>query len=202
MSEFTKTLIVDCDIQEPEPPYFDNIKDAASALSGTGGVIIVEKGEYTIASASDTIIVYDNTTIIGRGNVIRKIEGEDANVPAFKNSSYEDSNERITISGFKIIVKYGTEVQDEMYTSNVVDFEQVNKCIIEKLYIIYTDDQNYTRGVERDTAAISIYGYKPELQHPEAESINNIISHCSVIDYGRQYDDGEGDNTTLLPIAC
>ena len=43
-AEFTKTLIVDCDLSSPTPPYYNNIKDAVNDLSSLGGVVIVEEG--------------------------------------------------------------------------------------------------------------------------------------------------------------
>jgi len=66
------------------------------ALQNSGGVIIVEAGTYNIGS-SDTINVYDNTTIIGRGNAVIEVA---ADVSAFKNANLTNGNERITISGF------------------------------------------------------------------------------------------------------
>ena len=185
MSEFTKTLIVDSSLQNPVYPYYNSIKKAAqyfiNHVPPIGGVIIVERGTYTFDEEDDyptnnnwrtTVYIPSNVTIIGRGNAVIEVNN---NVPVFKNADQSGGNERITISGFKIVVKFG----DEKFSKNVIDLKAVTKCVIEKMYITY--DQTKTNGVHYENAAIAIWGSLS----PERYSRDTIIRQCSVVDYGK-----------------
>ena len=68
MSAFTKTLIVDGSLDNPDPPYYKTIKEATAALTpptGAGGTIIVESGVYEIDGNVNqtTISIPSNTTV-------------------------------------------------------------------------------------------------------------------------------------------
>jgi hypothetical protein len=122
MGEFTKTLIVDNSLINPQHPYYKTIKEAADYLNGTlqdpdvppiPGTIIVESGTYVLDEPIDnapnnrtTISISNNVTLIGRGNVVISLRRHD--ISAFRNTGpYQQtptSNENITISGLKIVL--------------------------------------------------------------------------------------------------
>lgn len=124
MSAFTKTCIVDGGAT-PDPPLYNNIATAVSALSATGGTVIVE--EYNSSTTgyiiNAAISVPSNITIIGRGNVLITVQ---SNVPAFQNSdTITNGNERIVVSGFKIVANC------ENYSANIINFVGTRYSIIE-----------------------------------------------------------------------
>jgi len=125
-------------------------------LGNNGGTIIVEQGVYTIGNG-DKAMIPSNTTLIGRGNVV--IEITDADTSAFSASNHysNDSNERIMISGFRIIVKptSGDYINHPIFLMNVSD------CIVEKVYVTAVDNQetSNTIGVETNgSTAILLHG--------------------------------------------
>jgi parallel beta-helix repeat protein len=175
MSSFTKTLIVDGDLSNPQPPYFKTIYEAAKYFkdNSTGGTIIVESGTYDIDNTGNQITVQipNNTTIIGSGNVVVNVM---TNITAFRNSDFDGGNENITISGFKIICATST-----LYQSNLIDFRNVKNCIIEKLYIT---GEGASQGIDLNTAAIKL------LAQNTGYCTDNIITQCTIKNYGKVYD--------------
>ncbi len=107
MSEFTKTLIVDSTLQNPQYPYYRTIKEAADRLNGTyvypnppvpaiPGTIIVESGTYIIDGNNTqqygdrrTVEISSNVTLIGRGNAVILLRGDSNgnNISAIKNKN-------------------------------------------------------------------------------------------------------------------
>jgi hypothetical protein len=183
MSDFTRTLIVDCDLIDPTPPFFNNIHDAAWALNpannddrwGIGGTIIVERGTYEIdgTSGKETVSVPSNVSIISHGATIQVTA---SNVSAFTNADQTNGNERIRISGFKIILGES----GSLYSNHLIHLKRVNNCIIEKLFI--TDES--THGV-RWYAAICLDGDGGECCH-------NTIRRNFIECFGKNF--GDQDN--------
>jgi hypothetical protein len=129
MGSFTKTIIVD----RTASGYPHTIREGVDLLPAQGGVVYVESGEYEIDGTSNgedkqTVDIPSNVTLIGNGNVVVNVK---ANIPAFRNKDYQSGgNSNITISGFKIV--FDTEA---LYEQNLIDFRNVKKCLLEKLYI-------------------------------------------------------------------
>ncbi len=148
MSLFSKTVIVDSDHIEEQGKYYQTIEKAAKYFRDNeiGGVIIVESGTYIIDGTGykTTVLIPKNVTIIGRGNVIVKVTDE--NQIAFRNADWVNGNERITISGFKIIVECNTIP----YNKHLVDFRNVKNCIIEKLTITCTGTQGIYQYIKKN----------------------------------------------------
>ena len=192
MSNFTKTLIVDATLQnpQPQPPFFNNIHSAANYLSGTGGTIIVEAGTYEINgdSGKETVLVPSNTTIIGRGSVVVKVTNP--NVTAFQNlhsgvSPYYDSN--IVLSGFKIIVACGNSVETVPYRSHVIFMQNVSDSLIEKITIEapYNPDDpagSNPRGVAYGHCAILFYARDFDSDRHDCQ--RNTIKQCFINNFG------------------
>lgn len=145
MGAFSKTLIVDLDHVEVEGQYYQTIENAAKYFRDhtIGGTIIVESGEYTIASLSDTVFIPSNVTLIGSGNVVVNVT---SNQTAFTNSDHINGNNNITLTGFKIVVT--DDVDTNEYEGQVIDLRNVTNCILEKLYITTTNPQNEVARLE------------------------------------------------------
>ena len=113
-----------------------------------------------------------NVTLIGRGNVILNVA---SNVPVFRNYNYSsDEDERIVISGFKIVVGCS-------YTQNLIDMKRVSHSVLEKLTI-----ESDSQSVSTSSAAIKFEGVDTH------ECEGNVISECSIEDYGTSSDFGHG----------
>ena len=141
MSEFTKTVIVD----PTETGYPHTIQDGINEIWDPPtvtacGVVIVEQGVYEISSESDIVKIPSNVTLIGRGNVIVKINGD---FTAFQNFDQANGNSRIRISGFKIVVG---EAAQQPYNSDVIYMKNVSDSIIEKLTIT-SEEGEYAKGI-------------------------------------------------------
>lgn len=189
MGEFTKTVIVDPD--NPDPDY-RTINQGINALNGNGGTIIAEQGTYAINSASDTINVPSDVTIIGHDNAMIEVTG---NVAAFKNADQVSGNERITISGFKIVVDYApVGVEPDEYRSNVIHFKKVKNCIIEKIFIMSAVDNVY--GIfpgDPETALENLYpaiAIKLEGDNSASDCTDNIIRNCTISGFGNSIGEG------------
>jgi len=181
MSSFTKTIIVDQNHVEVEGEYRQTINAAAYDLRTSGGRIIVEAGTYDIDGTDSnkrTIAVYSNTTIVGNGNVVINVT---ADVPVFRNFYWDqpDGNHHITISGFKIVESRTASP----YKNHLVDFRNVNNCLIEKLTITCEGTQGIYNDYIPPTeqyAAILLYS-----SGENNTCINNIIRQCYIYDYGK-----------------
>jgi hypothetical protein len=187
MSSFTKTLIVDAD----GGGDYKTIRQAAKYFidNQIGGVIYVESGEYVIDGTHNdqdpnvpdkrTVLIPNNTTLIGRGNAIVKVTAADQS--AFRNEPDDTgTNNHITLIGFKIIVACGTEEEYPYtpipYASHLIDFRNVSNCTIEKITIDTPDNLN-PGGVELDWYAILIYSNGKDC-------VNNIIRQCHIEKFG------------------
>lgn len=166
MSKYSKVIIVN-------PYYGPTIREALDRLSN-GGYIIVESGIYTIDDEDNRLMIPSNTTLIGKGNVVINVKG---NVRAICNKSSEDGNERITISGFKIVVcKEATP-----YNNHLVFFQNIKNSLIKNLTI--TMEQDFlSQGIISGNAAILLYS-----AGEEKYCSDNTISQCHIDYYGKIY---------------
>jgi parallel beta-helix repeat protein len=185
MSDFSKTLIVDISLPANDPPnkMYKYLCDAASALSSSGGTIIVEQGIYEIDGISTgkyTVSAPSNVSIISHGATI-EVTG---NVPAFTNA--DASNERIVIDGFNIKLNYtgGT------YTKDIISLSGVSNCEVKKLYFEALTPMSFMTGPP-DFAVNGVITIDGPGGHP---SNNNTIRFCSLIGYvdGSGYGSGAG----------
>ena len=151
----TKTRIVD---KDGGSGVYTSIQSAIDSLGTDGGVVYVEgkdgEGqEYTIASP---ITVPSNVALIGRGNVVIKIDAS-SDICAIRNSDYSNGNERITVLGFHIKSRNTGQLNYEL-----VDFRKVKHCLLQDLTI---------DGIQRNRAGISL---------GTALSEGNRITNCTV----------------------
>lgn len=183
MSEFQKTIIVDLDHAEEKYHYRQTIKAAVVDLGSDGGVVIVERGTYTLNGTGNqtTVEIPSNTTIIGRGDVTINVTSPDISV--FTNTEPTNGNSRINISGFKIVVNCTSNSYGDQNDVSLIDMKRVSDSVIEKITV--SVDQN-SRGVyisqERKPAAIRFIGQ-------DADHIfgGNVISQCHIENFGALY---------------
>ncbi len=175
MSDFTKTVMVD-----PDGPYIQylrylSIQDAVNDtyIQSRGGTIIVEQGTYTIGSGQ-TPMIPSNTTLIGRGNAVIKIDNGDESAFRAANHANTNSNSRIVISGFKIIVKV------DNYANHAIWLQNTSDCIVEKVYVTSLDGETYY-PIDNNSNAILLRATV------DNKCINNTVRQCSVVNYGRFY---------------
>jgi len=164
MKIFPKTVVVD----EGGNGDYTNIKSALDALDDStdpkGGVVIVEQGEYVLSSSSDALEIPSNVALIGRGNVVIKVNGD---FTAVTNRKGWDGDTRIVFSGFKIVAK------DSGVNAHLMDFKNVTHSLIENIYI---DGKSPKEG----KAGILFRGSTT----PEGFSYGNRISKCTVCNCG------------------
>jgi hypothetical protein len=192
MSTFTKTKIVDADgggdytsIREATKYFIDN---------NIGGIVYVESGLYEIDGTNNgvdkrRIEIPSNVTLIGHGNVVIKVTAPDQS--AFMNYNQETGNDRITITGFKIVVACGT---NGPYNTHLIFMQNVSNSVIEKLTIEAPYDQDHPnetnpRGVAWGKYAILFYARDYDVRH---DCKNNIIRQCFINNFGNidPYDQG------------
>jgi hypothetical protein len=92
----------------------------------------VEQGVYNIGQ-NQTPMVPDNTTLIGRGNVIVKITYPGSSAFRASNHDNTNGNSRIVISGFKIVVAV------DYYENHALWLQNTKDSVIEKVYITSKD---------------------------------------------------------------
>ena len=182
MSVFTKTLIVDGSLINPNPPYFNAIKAATQYFIDhqVGGTIIVEQGIYDFDEADDfeglnvntktTVYIPSNVSIIGNGNVVIRITRSD--ISAFKNAN--TSNTNIKISGFKIIYDGPADTEEHpKLSTHLVYLTNCSKCRLKNLTITSNN-----KNIDREAFAICI------TSNTQNTCWGNIIEGCRIYDFG------------------
>ena len=131
-------------------------------MSSSGGVVIVEAGIYIIDGTNNlTISVPSNVTLIGNGKAVLSVQSD---VPAIKNSNQTIGNERIVISGFKIVA----DRSGSSYYNNLIDMQYTINSIIENNTLIVKLPGSSSNG---------IYLYGSDLIKAEGNIITgNMIS--------------------------
>ena len=143
---------------------FTTIKQAVVALGAGGGSVIVEASTYLLNGQDNqtTIDVPSNCAISGNGNVIITV---DSQIPVFRNSNQSGWNERIGISGFKIVLNLG----GLSYQHNPIFMKKIKYCIFENITI-----KNDSASFVDDRAAIWIEGVS------DGDCLGNIVSNCNI----------------------
>lgn len=119
----TKTKIVD---KDGDSGVYTTIQAALDAVNDNGGVVYVEKGEYTITAP---LTIGSNVSLIGRGNVLIKIDAG-SDISALKNKTQTDpGNSRIYVAGIKI------ESRSSGVSKHLIDFQLVSDSVLEDIHI-------------------------------------------------------------------
>jgi len=142
---------------------YTTIQSAVDALPNDGGVVYVERGEYTITSP---ISIPDNVSIIGRGNAKVKID-DNSNICAIKNSDYTNGNKGITILGLHITAREGGQ-----QNYHVIDLRRVDNVVLRDLSI--NGDPGETPTIATGKAGIGL----------GIDSEGNTISNCTIENCG------------------
>ncbi len=160
MPSYQKTVIV-------TPTYYGyphSIQDGIRKLNGQPGTIIVESGNYDILSLADAIHIPDNTSIIGTGNVNVNLKTP-LSTALVSNSGFNN----IILSGINFILC--EEVG--LYLENLIFFQNTTNSIIDRVNVTAQRIELAQQG----GVAILLYAR-------DTFSKNNMISNCSVTNYG------------------